>query len=171
LGFEFWGRLNAFARGLIPFLLTLLLMLLMLSSTGIPGFVNVAPSMTVISVYFWSIHRPDLMPLYAVFLLGLIEDALAGGPFGIQAIVLVLVASIIGSQRHFFTFAPFGYIYSTFMLLIAGALGLNWLLNCLLAWQLWEFLPLMVKAAMCIVVFPPVFWLLSRIDDNVVSAR
>ena len=169
MGYEFWSRINQLARGLIPFLLSLLLFLIFISSTGIPGFVQVAPSMTIISVYFWAIARPDLLPLYAVFILGLIEDALVGGPLGIQAIVLVLVAYFVSTQRHFFTFAPFGYIFSTFILVVSAGLGVNWLLNSLYYWQVWEFMPLLVKAAMTVIFYPIVHWLLGKIERNLVS--
>ncbi len=169
LGYEFWGRINQIARGLIPFLLSLLLLLVFLTSTGIPGFVKVAPSMTIISVYYWSISRPELLPLYSVFILGLIEDVLVGGPLGIQAIVLVLVAYTVSTQRHFFTFAPFGYIFSTFILVVTAGLGVNWLVNSLFAWELWDFMTLLVKAAMTMIFYPVVHWLLAKVDRTIVS--
>ena len=125
--------------------------------------------MTIISVYYWSISRPDLLPLYSVFILGLIEDALVGGPFGIQAIVLVLVAYTISTQRHFFTFAPFGYIYSTFILVVTAGLGVNWLVNSLFAWQVWNVMPLLVKAAMTVICYPLVHWFLGKVERTLVS--
>ncbi|MDA9008894.1 rod shape-determining protein MreD [Alphaproteobacteria bacterium] len=169
MGYEFWGRINQLARGAIPFLLSILLMLIFISSTGIPGFVKVAPSMTIISVYFWSISRPELLPLYLVFGLGLIEDALIGEPLGIQAIVLVLIAYTVSTQRHFFTFAPFGYIFSSFILAAAAGLGVNWLVNSLYYWKFWDITPLLVKAAMTVIFYPVVHWLLAKVDRNIVS--
>ena len=171
MGYELWHKISQLARGVMPFLLSTLLMLMMLSSTGIPGFVQIAPSMTIISVYFWSINRPDLMPLWAIFVLGLIEDALPGGPFGIQAIVLVLVASFVSSQRHFFSLAPFSYLLSTFLLVVVCALGLNWVLNCIVSWELWDARTLLVKAAITVICYSPVYWLLDKVDQAVVSVR
>ncbi|MEQ9447512.1 MAG: rod shape-determining protein MreD, partial [Rhodospirillaceae bacterium] len=68
------------ARRIVPFGLTLVLMLFALTPTHIPALSDVAPMLTLMSVYFWSIYRPDLLGYGAAFGIGILEDLLMGTP-------------------------------------------------------------------------------------------
>ena len=96
-----WIKLDNFARSLAPGLITLLLILLSVMPTKIPGWSHIAPALVLMSVYYWAIYRPDLLPLPAVFALGLIQDVLAGTPIGINAFTLLVAYGLVVSQRRF----------------------------------------------------------------------
>src|SRR3546814_2837019 len=40
----------------------------------IAGLSPIVPALALIGVFFWSVHRPDLMPIWAVFVIGLFQD-------------------------------------------------------------------------------------------------
>lgn len=75
-----WRRLDLFARELMPFALTLGLILVGAIPFYVPGLQSVAPSLPFIAVFYWTLHRPDLMPAAAAFLIGLFQDVLSGAP-------------------------------------------------------------------------------------------
>jgi len=86
-----WTRLDCTARGLAPFALTVLLIVFGMVPLGVPDFAPVMPALGVIAVFFWLVYRPDLMPAWAVFLVGLIQDLLGGGALGVGVFVLLVV--------------------------------------------------------------------------------
>ena len=61
-----------------------------------------APLLALVPVYFWCLVRPDLMTPAAVFLIGLLEDIVAGGPPGIWTLAFVTAYAVIARQRDAF---------------------------------------------------------------------
>ena len=59
-----------------------------------------APSFLVATFYFWTVHRPDLLPPIFLFALGCLLDAIGGTPVGTTPLALLLArASILSGQR------------------------------------------------------------------------
>ncbi|MBL4692948.1 MAG: rod shape-determining protein MreD [Magnetovibrio sp.] len=127
----FWQRVDFIARSLTPFLLTLVLVVLGQVPLHIPGFAEVAPILPLMAVYHWAIYRPDLLPAVGVFFAGLIQDALSGMPFGVNAAVFVAVHMIVVSQQIFFQGKSFLIIWLGFCMVAAGAVAMIWILNAL----------------------------------------
>lgn len=46
------------ARHMVPFIVTLMLVLLAATPTHVPGVVRVGPMLSLIGVYYWSVYRP-----------------------------------------------------------------------------------------------------------------
>ncbi len=123
-----WQRLDTFARNLVPLGLTLALLLFSLVPLHIPGYATIVPMLVLISVYYWAIHRPRLVPPLAVFVIGLAQDALSGAPFGLHAVVLLLAYGAVVSQRRFFLGKSFLVVWWGFMLVAFGAALASWVL-------------------------------------------
>jgi rod shape-determining protein MreD len=70
------------ARSISPFFVTMVLVLLSLVPLRIADLSPIVPALALIGVFFWSVHRPDLMPIWAVFLIGLVQDILTGSVIG-----------------------------------------------------------------------------------------
>ena len=151
---SFWMRLDVMARNLAPFLLTLMLLLISLVQTHIPGFGPVMPMLVLMSVYYWAIYRPDLMPLSVVFLIGLTQDLLSGGPIGVQAVVLLICYWLVAVQRRFFHSKSFGVVWWGFMLLGMVAALLNWSLVALVERSALAPWPVLFSYALSIALFP-----------------
>jgi rod shape-determining protein MreD len=60
------------------------------------------PLLALMPVYFWSLVRPDLMPPWAAFALGLLQDLLSGMPPGVWAASFVASYALIDRQRDTF---------------------------------------------------------------------
>ena len=126
-----WQRLDAVARNLTPFGLTLVLVILSVVPLHLPDFQRVAPGLTLMAVYHWAIYRPNLLPASVVFLIGVLQDALTGLPLGISALVFLTVYGVVLSQRRFFAGKPFVIVWLGFALVAAGATVQSWLLMSL----------------------------------------
>src|SRR3954467_13480670 len=99
-------RVDHVARGLVPFGLTLLLMLFAMTPTYIPGLSHITPMYAFMSVYFWSIYRPDLLGFGTVFAIGILEDLLGGTPLGSGTLILLLCQRVVPQQQKFFQTRP-----------------------------------------------------------------
>jgi rod shape-determining protein MreD len=97
------GPLSKIASALlstVPTLLTILLMIFFTLPIRLPFFELMPMIIAVASVYYWSIYRPELMPVGAVFLIGLVHDFFSGGPFAVMALALLALHLVTLTQRE-----------------------------------------------------------------------
>lgn len=125
---SFWLQLDLLARRLTPFAITFVLVVMGATPLHVPGLSRVAPMLALMSVYHWAVHRPELMPGYAVFLTGLVHDLLSGSPLGVGALVFLFVSLGVSSQRRFLVGKSFTIIWIGFILVAAGAVVIEWAL-------------------------------------------
>ncbi|MFQ6018417.1 MAG: rod shape-determining protein MreD [Kiloniellaceae bacterium] len=162
-----WTRLDIVARGLAPFAFTLLLVIAGMVPLRIPDLSPIIPSLALIAVYFWLVHQPDLMPLWAVFLIGLVQDLLGGGPIGVAALALLVVYAAVATQRRFFTNAPFLLVWSVFMPVAAVAHFLTWVFNCLIIDAFIDPEPAVFQYLTTVAVYPCLAWLFVQMQRTV----
>ena len=123
-----WTRLDLLARRLTPFALTLILVMISLVPLPVPGYARVVPLLPLIAIYHWTIFRPELMPTYAVFVIGLLQDALTGMPIGVNAMAFLVVYGVVLSKRRFFVGKSFVILWLGFALVGAGEVFASWVL-------------------------------------------
>jgi len=58
--------------------------------------------LALMPLYFWCLVRPDLMPPWAAFALGLLQDLLSGMPPGVWAGSFIAVYAVVDRQRDSF---------------------------------------------------------------------
>src|SRR5580698_9282591 len=93
---------------LVPFLTTLLFAFFSVVPLNLPGFAVVMPAFALMAVFHWTVYRPDLLPLSAVFGIGLFLDLLNGTPFvGLSALIFLLARTAVLGQRRLFFERPF----------------------------------------------------------------
>jgi rod shape-determining protein MreD len=112
----------------VPFALGLLLAVLSFVPYGSPEFSVIMPSLTLPLVYYWTLYRPESMPLAAAFAIGLWQDILVGGPLGLMALMLVVTRGVIESQRQVLLTQPFAVGWMGFALISAALSALAWAL-------------------------------------------
>jgi len=98
-GFLMSGRILSALLPLLCGLAAVLISNLPLSLTN--GLVP-APLLGLVPIYFWCLVRPDLMTPAAVFVIGLLEDMMAGGPPGVWTLAFVVTYGVIDRQRDAF---------------------------------------------------------------------
>jgi rod shape-determining protein MreD len=157
-----WVRMDSWVRHLVPVGVTLLLLLLTAVPTRLPGFAGIAPMLPLMGVYYWAIYRPDLLPAWAAFLIGLLYDIIAGTPLGVNALVLLLVQGVSAAQRRFFLGKSFLVAWWAFGLLAAGSIGLSWLLVTVLYGRVVDPTPVIFEYLLTMGLFPILTWSLAR---------
>ncbi len=122
-------RLDRTARNLAPFALVLGLVVIATLPLRLPGYDATAPNVALIAVFYWAIHRPDLLPAPAAFLIGVWQDLLVGAPLGINALLLLVAHRVVSAQRRILIGKSFAVMWWAFAVTaFAAALGL-WLLT------------------------------------------
>ncbi|WP_445681752.1 rod shape-determining protein MreD [Radicibacter daui] len=163
----FLTKLDHFARHIVPGLTVAVLVVLGLMPLPLPYYGPVSPSLSFAAVYFWSIHRPDLLPPWACFVLGLFLDLLLGVPPGLNAMVFVLTHWILGSQLKFFRNQSFSVLWGCFIVICFGAGLLQWVLVCLFEFAFVSPIPALIRAGLTAAFLPFVSWILGRVEKLV----
>lgn len=151
-------RLDAVARGLTPFALSVLLVVLSLVPIRLPGLAPITPWVTLMAVFFWTAHRPDLLPIWAVFLLGLFADLAGGAPLGVTSLALMSAQLVVRAQRRHVLPHPFIVQWVAFALLALAAEALLVILTMIALGSLLDPRPAVFQALMTIACYPPVAW-------------
>ena len=150
------------SRIALPVLTTFLASLFSVISLPMSGYVSVAPSLTLMAIYCWTVWRPHSLPYAAVFLIGMLEDLLRGLPLGLTALLfLILQAVLRAQQRHIH-----GRTFDVFWIAFAGAAALHTILQWLAAVALSGGYvgpePGVFQLMFSVAIFPLVAWLLLR---------
>ncbi len=157
-------RVANFGRSGIPFAVTMTMILVSVLPYGLPKSSLAAPVLALISVYYWSVFRPELMPAGAAFLLGLTVDILSGGPPGLNAFVLILVHWAASGQRRSLAGKSFAVGWLGYLLIAAGAAVINWFIATLFHAAVIESVPLLVSHAIGTAAYPLVALFLARLQ-------
>ena len=157
-----WHRMDLLARQLTPSMLTLILVIIGVVPLRILEFSTVMPLLPLMAVYHWAVFRPRLLPAYAVFLIGILQDILTGAPVGVNALVFLLVYGAVLSQKRFFTGKSFLILWLGFSLIAAAASALNWLAISLLSATIVEIRTAVFQYLLTVGFFPAVAWVFMR---------
>lgn len=157
-----WVRMDTWVRHLVPVGVTLVLLLLTAIPTRIPGLSGIIPMLPLMGVYYWAIYRPDLLPAWSAFLIGLLYDIIGGTPLGVNALVLLSVQGIAAGQRRFFLGKSFMVAWWAFGLLAAAGAGATWLLVTVLYGQALDASPVIFDYLLTMGLFPLLTWTLAR---------
>ena len=162
-------RLDRFARNVVPAVLGVLLVLLTTIPLYIPGYAPTAANFVLMAVFYWGVHRPDLLSPATAFLLGLLQDILVGMPPGMNALVLVLVRAVGVSQNRVFLNRSFLLLWWGFGLVASAAAFVVWLLSVALNLTMIDPLPIVFQAAITTALFPFIAGLLTWSQQKLLS--
>jgi rod shape-determining protein MreD len=154
MNFTLWQRLDRMGRNLAPFAVSVMLVLLALIPLRIPGFTTITPPLVITSIYYWSIHRPDLMRPLVVFGIGLLQDFLTGAPLGLNAGLFLCVHGVVVTQRRLFLAGPFSMMWVGFSVVIFGGLVLQWLAYSLLSATPMRISAALIQTLLTVALFP-----------------
>jgi len=153
-------QLDKWARHIVPVAISLLFLLLGIALTAVPGLSSIPPLLILIAVYYWSVHRPDLLPMSVLFLLGLITDALLRWPFGLSSLTYILVARLVQSQRPVFVDQSYAILWFGFAVVLCFTQILHWALMAIITQHWLAFTPLLLQGLFTLALFPILCWLL-----------
>jgi len=132
------------------------------------GFVP-PPLFALMPVYFWCLVRPDLIPPFWAFAIGLLEDVLSGGPPGVWAVAFVITYAAIDRQRDAFAgLSGFGAILG-FATAAAIACASAYGVVALYHWHMLPLAPVMGELAMSVFFYIPALIVLGFIHRRFVG--
>ena len=160
-------QLDRLARNLVPFALCAILVIFSSLPFHIPGYGQVAANFTLMSVFYWAVFRPQLMPLAAVFVVGVFQDIVVGTPLGTNALVLVLVHTLVTQQGRVFRGKSFFVLWWGFGMVALGAGALGWAVITALSLAAIDPTPGFFQFSLTAALFPFPAWLFARTDQAV----
>jgi rod shape-determining protein MreD len=127
------------------------------------------PLLGLMPVYFWCLVRPDLMPPFWAFAIGLLEDILSGGPPGVWAVSFVVTYAAIDRQRDAFAgLSGLGAIVG-FATAAAISCATAYVVVAMYYWRMPPLAPVMGELAMTVFFYLPAVVFLGLIHRRLVG--
>ena len=145
----------------IPFLSVLFLIIIMVLPYNMPLIGDIMPFLTLIGVYYWSVFKPELLPVGVVFVLGLLQDILLGSPLGLTSLLLVVVQQFIYFQGRQFLERDFIFNWFVFVMLVIGFGLLSWGITSLYFRVFLDYLGVIGQILLTIAFYPIITWVLG----------
>ena len=163
-------KLDLAARHAAPGAVTLILVLVGVTPTQLPYYSSIAPLLPLASVYYWGVHRPDLMPMWLIFMVGLLHDALTDSPIGLHAAILLLCQWVLLRQRRFLVGRPFVVLWGGYAAVAVGVSLVEWIGTGLYDLAVAPARPVLVRTVLTIALFPPLAWLFIQVHRGFLRA-
>jgi rod shape-determining protein MreD len=154
-------------RSLSPFVLVFLLLLVTRVPFRAGDMSMYVPLISLSFAFYFTLHRPRYVPIWSLFLLGLLDDFLAGGVVGLTSLILVSVPALLLNQRRFFRNRSFVVTWAGFALLCLGASAVIWLVETFRIGAPISPLPAVVQMAMTLLAYPIVSWIFGTFERAV----
>lgn len=154
MGGSSWNSIDSVARNSAPSLLLVFMVILGQLPFSLPGDSAVTPYFVLMAVFYWGLHRPDLLPIAVVFCVGLLQDALEGEPFGVNAFVLTAVYWFVTAQQRHAADLSFVVLWLVFGLVAFIAEALRWLLISVLTMTVIGPWPVTFEFLMTVALYP-----------------
>ena len=143
-------------RYLLPYLFIVLLFSLEMINYPILYLIDIKPFFVLMSVYFWTIFRPKLFPIYIIFSIGIIIDLLMGYPLGISSILFIIINWSIIGQRRFLMGVPYYILWFLFSIICIIFGGIQWGILGLINFEWSSYFPVLISTITSILLFPPI---------------
>jgi rod shape-determining protein MreD len=161
--------MNRFIATITPFLCALLGVIVANLPVTFIGGVVPAPLFALMPVYFWCLMRPDLMPPWAVFVIGVLEDFFSGSPPGVWTLSFVVTYALVDRERDAFAglagaAAILGFGAAT---IVTG--GVAYLVAAFIFGHLPPLGTIALEIAVTIIFYIPLLPLLNRIQHHLIG--
>ena len=147
-------------NAVIPFLTILMLIFLMVLPYNLPLISDIMPFLTLIGVYYWSVFKPEFLPIWVVFILGVLQDILMGSPLGLMPLLLIVVQQFIFFQGRQFLERDFIFNWFVFVMLVIGFGIMSWGISSVYFRALLDYWDVLGQILMTIAFYPVITWLL-----------
>ncbi|MCB9959128.1 MAG: rod shape-determining protein MreD [Rhodospirillaceae bacterium] len=164
LGENTWQRLDRAARHSTPGIVTVALTLAAVVPMQMPHFGPIAPLVPLMAIYYWAIHRPDLMPYTLVFAVGLLHDTLTGGPLGVHSLLFLAVHVPLARRQRLLAGRSFLVLWCGFLVVATAFVTVEWLVYSLYFMDLMPLEQTVFRALLTGAAYPLVGWTLGAVQ-------
>ncbi len=146
---------------IIPFLTILFLIIMMVLPYQFKIIDNSMPFLSLIGVYYWSVFKKDLLPISAIFVLGIIQDIILGSPLGLTSLLLIIAQQFIFFQGRNFLERGFLFNFFIFILMIISFGFLSWGISSLYVSAFLGYWEVILQILLTIAFYPIIILILN----------
>lgn len=149
-----------------PTLAAVVGLLLYVTPVRILGIMVPMPLFPLMAIFFWAMARPQLMPPVVVFLIGLFQDLLTGGPLGLWAFAYLIGYAVMSTQADGLMGRSRGMLWMAFGFMVVLTLAAAALAGSLIAGDPPQWASLFAQGIATFLIYP----VMSRLFDGVLHA-
>jgi rod shape-determining protein MreD len=157
-------RLRLFFHQLVPLLILLLCDIL--DRTHVFRFLPIEPLLTLPLIYHWAVYKPELLSVFTLFVVGIVDDAIGGALLGQTSLMFLILYALVLLQKHHIKEANFSGLWWGFAFYMLCAVFLEWAISSMLydrAICSWIFL---LQNAVMVVLYPLIHGLLVKLEKT-----
>ncbi len=124
---DFDEKVVTLFQRLLPFVTSVLFMLLSYIPINVSIFNNIRPDLGLACIYFWMLHRPDLFGVTEIVFLGVINGAISSALPGAGLLAYLVMYVLVYNTQKFFNAKSFVVIWYGFMALALSTLLIKWM--------------------------------------------
>ncbi|MGV8996759.1 MAG: rod shape-determining protein MreD [Parvibaculaceae bacterium] len=125
------------------------------------------PAFAMMAIFYWAVVRPEMFPVYAVFVMGLLTDLLSAGPIGLWAFTYTLTYTLVLTQRFLIINVPFSVFWFAFLVTLIVEGAISWLVASVIYGTLLPVRPVLAYVIVTAAVFPLFAFLFGRIERRI----
>lgn len=144
---------DTFLRFFAAYVVIIFFIILDVQAYGSQSVQELKPLLSCLALFYWSVYRPTLIPIWLAFIFGLMIDVY-GGYLGLNALGFTLIRFIISSQRRLFVGQPFINIFLGFSVAILLFYAMQWSVMAMLSGTMVSPILISMKIISAIVTFP-----------------
>ncbi len=153
--------------GLIPFAISIVLVIICVLPIGVLALGPVMPLLPLMSVYYWAVHRPELVPFAATGAVGLLQDIVSGTPMGLSALLLLAAHGVVAARNGLFRGRSFAVLWFGFSLIALGATMLAWILVSFYFGAFVAASPAAIQLFLTVALYPAAAWFFGIVRRDV----
>lgn len=112
---------------LLPLVTSIAFLLLAYVPVNFSFFYNVRPDFGLMCIYFWMLHRPDLIGIGTIVIMGVVSIAISSSVIGASLIAYLVMYVLMYNFQKLFNAKPFVVIWYGFMALSLVSILVKWL--------------------------------------------
>ena len=143
-------------------------MVLSLLPFGLNGLI-VTPAFALVPIFFWAVHRPQLLSPFVVFALGIVQDFATFGPVGLWGVIFLIAYSVTLWQGGEISGMPMRYAWAALGGVVLAALLGGWFAASVYNSRFLAIAPVFVQALTTTATFPLFAWLLVLFDREIAA--
>lgn len=153
-----------FTRLCFPIGLALVLLVISSIPMHIAGASAFFPMVDVMVIYYWSSYRPQSMPDWFVFTLGILRDVLEGLTIGVSPCIYLLVRFLVTASKDLYKKQTFIIVWQGFAVVSLIAITGKWLLVSFILDKPLVFNSAIMQFVLSIAIYPIFHWLFSLVN-------
>lgn len=151
------------AKAFLCYCFNLFLLILSCRSINFLAIDNIHAIFFLAPLFYWIVNKPQIMPLWFIFLGGLAIDFAVDGLLGLHAFLFILLTLTLYRVRRVILSQPFIYTYVIFIIATFIFEIVRYALISALTWQMPIIWPFLLAVVVNIVAYAPIVLVLKSL--------